>query len=76
MAVRSVNDSRYSAESAIRRIGILHWTHRPRPHGARKEKKRDRIPEVRSFPELLTVFGIHERTTKKEPAGSNTIEFY
>jgi len=34
MAAWSVNDSRYSAESAIGRIGILHWTHRPRSHGA------------------------------------------
>jgi len=30
--------------------------------GSRKEKKRDRLPEVRSFPELLAVFGIHGGT--------------
>jgi len=42
---RSVNDSRYSAGSAIRRIGILHWTRRRRAYEVRKRKReRERDP--------------------------------
>lgn len=61
-----VNDSRYSAGSAIRRIGIPHWTHRRRGTQSRRETweeegergRADFATEVDSFslPELLAAF--------------------
>lgn len=48
---RPVNDSRYSAGSAIRRIGILHWTRRRAyevKRGSREQRKgRKRERETR-----------------------------
>jgi hypothetical protein len=73
---RPVNDSRYSAGSAIRRIGILHWMRRRRAYEVRKEtegkreggreeegEKESRFCDGNwvSLLELLAAFGIREQ---------------
>lgn len=80
-----VNDSRYSAGSAIRRIGIPHWTRRRRStqsrgeRGARKrERKREREAISRrkltlSLPELLAAFGIRGEQDPPAQTQSNFI---